>query len=185
MRRPCAAVCGLLVIVSLVASGTASAYTNACPTAPASVTIGSGTGNALVLEVGWEVNQMRRDTAAACAALAERTAAIDTNTQLLSSINSQVVAINARLDTVNGNLSVSHNDSVVLHTDLGDVKTALAGLHADLTTAAPVSGTVDLGTATLASQDAAATQLDGDLWIIVGVICGLWAFGQVLRRVWP
>lgn len=103
--------------------------------------------------------------------------------------------------TLHGDLNTLHSDlgsSGVLDTDLAalradigthavntTVHADLVKLDADLTTHSPVSGTVDLGSSTLASQDAASSQLDGDLWIICGAIVGCFVMGEVLRRIWP
>jgi hypothetical protein len=89
---------------------------------------------------------------------------------------------------IGSDLRALHDDlgtTGAIREELNELHTDLAQLHTDLTSGPPVSGTVDLGSSTLASQDAAAAQLDGDLWVICGVLVGCWAMGIVLRRVFP
>jgi hypothetical protein len=147
-------------VVGFVGAGTArAAYTSACAEAPDPVTIGDGTGAAQVLEEGAEVRELRRELALACLALAERAEA----------------GVSAEADTTGAVGRVADKLDVVA--------TKLDRLHEDLTSSPPVSGRVELGSETLSAQHDAAAQLDGDLWILVGVVCGLWAMGEVLRRV--
>lgn len=106
------------------------------------------------------------------------------NGTTLDTVNSSIKALTANgttLDTLHGDLETLHNDLQTLNT------TEASSTGGGSGTTQPVSFTnpVQLSPADRQMSADIANQLDGDLWIIVGVLVGCFATGFILNRVWP
>lgn len=103
----------------------------------------------------------------------------------LSGIDSDLVAQLGQVrDAVKG-LTANGTTLDTLHTDLAANTAAVNQLDTDLKAQPGPASQVDLASATMDRLDGYAQSNHTDLWLIVGVIVGLFCFDVVLRKLWP
>jgi hypothetical protein len=175
MMRWLALAVALLVGVGgfVLGAGVALASPTSCATPPAAYT-GSDAGVAAVTKANIDA---------------------DTN---CSAVTDRLDALAAQLD---GTARTAHSDSGAVQATLTNIDATTVGwtARAPLNVTLPDGGsgsavtvtnwpsvqTVGLDSTSSAAFDGQAESEHGDLWVIVGVMVGLFCAGQVLRKVWP
>lgn len=181
-----------------VAAGTARAYTFACDSyvSPPSGT-SAGTVVPMALNpspfVGTSAEQAQElfsyfvwlEAYNQCRVVQERLGAIDADTDQLALIQSAVLRVASASNTLNLPTKIDSANTKLdgLSRQLDTLGSKLDQLHADLTASSPVSGTVDLGTATLDAQRAWTDVLHRDVWMLLGAMVGLYVMGAIVRRL--
>ncbi len=176
--RAAGGIAALLTLAVLLAftdayTAVADATPAPCPTAPAAYTGTDPVVAALVQE--------NIDADRSCTALADRLDAID------SDLTAAGVAAHADAGTAQRALDAI-DGTVAGWTTLAPLPVTLpggGGGSAVTVTNWPPDQTVALDGTSASVIDGEAQSNHGDLWVLIGVVVGTFAAGQVLRKVWP
>jgi hypothetical protein len=175
------AVVGVVVVLAIAAAptyaATAPTWTHNCATAPAGYTGTDATVAALT--------QLDADTDASCDAIVERLDRLELDVQ---DVPGKLDTLATKQDT--GNSSTSSIASTVSGwTSDHPLDVALAGGtgtgQAVQVTNWPTSQPVSFDSTASGQLDGQAQSTHGDLWVLIGVLVGCFAFDIFLRKVWP